>query len=204
MDIHESLVKDYNPDGIRNERFRRTLDRYFRKIGLLPPNNPRILNVACGYACESKVLTDFFGGRLLGIDINEGALDFAQDEQGDDRHLFVQYDAADLTSLVQEVDIVVARHPHILADDWKQIYRQCFKATAEGGVIISTTYYRNEFKIARTQLEKAGYKIKAAEESAVPHSNKFSVFLGTDAFVLIGINEKGRLSSLVRRFLGQK
>ena len=170
-----------------SEKFKVMLEHYLPKFGFKDLKKLSVLNVACGRCNEAEVLIELFG-KVQGIDNNAKKIKRIK------KNNFKVGDAINLSKVFDEkFDLVIVRHPNIFGEDWKRIYRECYKVTLRNKVLISTFYTKKEYLRGKLLIKNAGYKVEVAKE------NQFYVkLLGFDKYVLIcrKINEKNWFKKL--------
>jgi len=158
-----------------NERFKVMLKYYLNKLGLKDLKNVSVLDVACGRCNEAEVLLELFG-KVRGVDSNSNKIKRIK-KKG-----FRVGDARDLRSIFKEkFDLLIVRHPNIFGDELKKIYRECFKVSCEGGVLISSFYSEREFLLGKSLIKGAGYEIKFLGQNKF-YLNRF----GFDRYFVVG------------------
>jgi len=181
--------------------YKLTLEHFLKDYNL--PQNPTILNVGCGQCREGKVITDYFRSEMIGIDINEDEIEKAKLNNPENHFKFITGDAKELTKYVNnQADIIIARHPNPF-EDWKQIYKQCYKLTKPNGIIITSLHMNLEQQDIYSMIKKAGYKIQLQEEN--PHAffvsrRKLIQSAFCDGYITIGIKDEiGTVEKLKRK-----
>ncbi|MGA3020636.1 MAG: class I SAM-dependent methyltransferase [Candidatus Micrarchaeales archaeon] len=132
-----------------------------------------ILDVACGFGEELRVLDEYFGGgrfgksnnntRIVGIDIHSRAIEWQRrnlelvSRENElktkstlpERIELVVGDATALSNYPQipeKADVIVIRHPYIQSDRvmWTKIFEQAVNRLSEEGIMILTTHSDEE------------------------------------------------------------
>ncbi len=180
------------PDYINqeNKQFRRMLSYIFERVSW-SKNQPSIVNIACGKCYEMEVLLEL-SPHIIAIDERKKAIESIRQRYQHYKIEFHVSDARKLSEIVKGADFILARHPNVGKDDWKKIYRSCYKITHSGGLLVSTYYSNLDFDIAQPLVKKAGYKIKMAEENpfCIPYTDTISPFkIGADRFLIAAMRD---------------
>ncbi len=178
----------YNFRDQVNKRFQDTLEHYLGRIDYSKPKNPKILNIGCGWCPEAEMLIDYFEGSMKGIDINEAVITSLKKKyKKEKRYEFICGDARKLRNLIgeKEMDIVIARHPDVRNDNWGKMFKEGYRVTKKGGIVIATCYFPGEPDVAKDDLTNAKYKVNICEENIFPLvAGPFPSF--SDKYIIIG------------------
>jgi ubiquinone/menaquinone biosynthesis C-methylase UbiE len=187
------MQRDTDYFDTENMQFRRTLEHYLEGLGHEEKESPVVLDVACGKCMEAEVLIDIFGDSLIGIDSDQESIDNVTKRVGPNAGHFILGDVKHLQGLLdQDVDIVIARHPSIYGEKWKRIYKQCYRVTKPGGLLISTFYSNGDHSGAEPLVKRAGYKVIFSEENpfGIRYTDTPSISTGADRFIIVGSKEQ--------------
>ncbi len=156
------------------DAFRKMLEAYVPLIGYSAPERPRIVDVGCGTCYEARVLSDFFGAVIVGIDEIEEDIKLSQALyriEGETRHTFIHGDARNLRQLVEgEFDVVVSRHPNVaqFPDVWQAIFEETYGVLRSEGLLLATSYRDAEHALLEEVVQRAGYRIVLSTANEYP------------------------------------
>ena len=137
---------------VGNKALKKALEYYTRDI-YQPPENPRVLAVGCEHSADMKVLIEFFGGVITGINIEREYIDRINEDYADTEHTFVHGDARKLREIVEPgFDVVVVRNNSPHSEGQRKMFRECYLATKEGGIIVTTCHHNLEFPLSILQM----------------------------------------------------
>lgn len=178
------------------ERFSDLLAENVPQSGFEPPSSGRIniLDIGCGFAPETSVVTSYFSGNnfdakgvegvsFFGIDISPEAIEIARQKYAStpkSEYTFTLGDAArleDFPEIPEKVHVVIFRHPYVKVDEktgrtWSRMLEQARERLADGGIAIFTTFMQEEQEMLAGKLNQFGYEIiiKKKNERAIPIS----------------------------------
>ena len=133
----------------------------------------QLLNLACGRADETAVLTDIFGKNAdeihhTGIDIRASEIQTASDrwKKFDPKahtEFFVQ-DASkvsDAKQLSSDFDVAFMRHQNFINGDikWSKIYDEALHRLNEDGLLVITSYFDHEHLLALDAIKGLGAEL---------------------------------------------
>ncbi|MBP7057271.1 class I SAM-dependent methyltransferase [Candidatus Gracilibacteria bacterium] len=159
MGIEDSFDRQWRvreeKEALRKIAFARLLD------GVLPvstePKPYHVVNIGCGdgrdtqdlqVACKAKNWLP----KVYSVDSAEPYITHASASFGSEDNVFVCADAASpvvLSAYPQSVDLVLLRHPEILAHNahiWQRMLAIALSRLAENGRVLVTTYSEKEFE----------------------------------------------------------
>ena len=129
----------------------------------------RVLNLACGRADESGVLSNIlrpFSSSLqvIGVDIRDRELDVAKSRWKSNSEVsftFLHHDATKLSeigALSEPFDIAFIRHQNYWNGDltWKRIYDSALHRLKDDGLLIITSYFDREHLLALQAIQQLG------------------------------------------------
>ncbi|NNJ87651.1 MAG: methyltransferase domain-containing protein [Akkermansiaceae bacterium] len=133
----------------------------------------RLLNLACGRADETGVLADVFGQQadhleLTGIDVRGREISVAADRwkqlsPGKSAEFLVQ-DASklsDIREIGESFDLAFMRHQNFWNGDstWTKIYDQALHRLSEEGLLVITSYFDREHRLALDAIQGLGAEL---------------------------------------------
>ena len=124
------------------------------------PKNPRILNIGCGWCNEGKALAEFFGGSMVGIDLNSNDIERARDCNPGSSIEFIAGDASNIRDIAPgPYDIIVARN---MPPDsgFASALGKCRDESSDSAVIFATFYTIIDFEAGKEHISNAGFKVK--------------------------------------------
>lgn len=139
----------------------------------------QLLNLACGRADETKVLADVFGRNsesihLTGIDIRTREIGEAKERwsklPGKASADFLVQDASQLSQLKeldQQFDIAFMRHQNFWNGDttWTKIYDQALHRLDDEGLLVITSYFDREHRLALDAIQGLGAELLCTERN---------------------------------------
>lgn len=137
-------------------------------------DNISLLNLACGRADETGVLTEVFGKQsiqITGLDIRDRELDIARDRWAKslpkhaNAEFYVQNGTCldEMKELPKEFDLAFMRHQNYWNGDttWSRIYDQALHRLDEKGLLIITSYFDREHTQALNAIKSLGAEVLA-------------------------------------------
>lgn len=138
-----------------------------------------LLNLACGRADETAVLADVFGQKansihLTGIDIRDREIAEARERwkrlADNARADFLVQDASQLSQLKQlgkGFDIAFMRHQNFWNGDmtWTKIYDEALHRLDEEGLLVITSYFDREHRLALEAIQALGGELLCSERN---------------------------------------
>jgi SAM-dependent methyltransferase len=169
-------------------------------------SNLSILNVACGYMRVAPVLVELFAKPVCAVDENSRRIKALTARTGRGEVAATIGDAADLDRVYEgrEFDVVLLRHPDILAGGCEEMYEQCEKVLKDGGILITTFHMIEEEAGARPILEKLGLTIrKSGQNRYGTWAYGIEGFMGEDGYFIVAQKSVGIVKALfsIRRDL---
>jgi SAM-dependent methyltransferase len=146
---------------------RETVAPHLRKR---PARDLRILNLACGQCDEAETLVNFAKSQTAG-DVNLVGADIRIREilQARERHAslpaeFLLEDATKLAAhkeLGGDFNMVLLRHQNYWhgPELWKKIFEQGLEKTGDDGLLVITSYFDKEHRLALEALQKLGAEL---------------------------------------------
>ncbi len=139
----------------------------------------QLLNLACGRADETKVLADVFGRNsesihLTGIDIRTREIGEAKERwsklSGKASADFLVQDASQLSQLKEldhQFDIAFMRHQNFWNGDttWTKIYDQALHRLDDEGLLVITSYFDREHRLALDAIQGLGAELLCTERN---------------------------------------
>jgi len=139
----------------------------------------QLLNLACGRADETKVLADVFGRNsesihLTGIDIRTREIGEAKERwsklSGKASADFLVQDASQLSQLKEldhQFDIAFMRHQNFWNGDttWTKIYDQALHRLNDEGLLVITSYFDREHRLALDAIQGLGAELLCTERN---------------------------------------
>lgn len=139
----------------------------------------QLLNLACGRADETKVLADVFGRNsesihLTGIDIRTREIGEAKERwsklSGKASADFLVQDASQLSQLKEldhQFDIAFMRHQNFWNGDttWTKIYDQALHRLDDEGLLVITSYFDHEHRLALDAIQGLGAELLCTERN---------------------------------------
>lgn len=127
----------------------------------------RVLNLACGRCDEAETLVKFAeahapgGVTLIGADIRIREILQARERHANLPAEFLLEDATKLGAhkeLGRDFDMVVLRHQNFWHDPelWKKIFEQGLDKAGDDGLLVITSYFDKEHRLALDALRKLG------------------------------------------------
>jgi SAM-dependent methyltransferase len=127
----------------------------------------RVLNLACGRCDEAETLVKFAKAqapgdvRLIGADIRIREILQARERHTNLPAEFLLEDATKLGAhkeIGQEFDMVLLRHQNFWHDPelWKKIFEQGLDRAGDDGLLVITSYFDKEHRLALDALRKLG------------------------------------------------
>jgi SAM-dependent methyltransferase len=164
-------------------RLSQFLTQTLEKAGVTVPDSSgdgiRLLNLACGRADETEVLAKVFGHKadaihLTGIDIRAREIAEAGERwkklpDGASADFFVQ-DASQLGHLKElgkNFDIAFMRHQNFWNGDmtWTRIYDEALHRLDEDGLLVITSYFDREHRLALDAIQRLGAELVCSERN---------------------------------------
>lgn len=167
-------------DLIRLRQFlKETLSKSGAEIISRSSESRQVLNLACGRADETKVLADVFGHgaesiHLTGIDIRTREIGEAKERWGKisdkataDFHVQDASQLAQLRELDHQFDIAFMRHQNFWNGDttWTKIYDQALHRLDEDGLLVITSYFDREHRLAMDAIQGLGAELIRTERN---------------------------------------
>jgi len=164
-------------------RLRQFLKETLKKSGAHIPGNPsknkQLLNLACGRADETKVLADVFGHEaesihLTGIDIRTREIGEAKErwskrseKASADFHVQDASQLGQLKELDHQFDVAFMRHQNFWNGDttWTKIYDQALHRLDEDGLLVITSYFDREHRLALDAIQGLGAELVCSERN---------------------------------------
>lgn len=164
-------------------RLRQFLKETLKKLGAHIPGNPsknkQLLNLACGRADETKVLADVFGHEaesihLTGIDIRAREIGEAKErwsklseKASADFHVQDASQLGQLKELDHQFDVAFMRHQNFWNGDttWTKIYDQALHRLDEDGLLVITSYFDREHRLALDAIQGLGAELVCSERN---------------------------------------
>jgi len=151
--ILELNEKDVNlPEGEQEEQalpgctkyrksgyYKYMLSRYLYCLKYI--KNKTVLDCASGLGWGSFLISDY-PEKLLSIDINDDALDFAGTKWKNDKLNFIQHSVLDLESLNQKFDVILGYEliEHLELSDGRLFVEQAGSALNKGGLLVLSSF----------------------------------------------------------------
>lgn len=165
------------------KRLKEFLTQTLEKSGVSMPgageNSVELLNLACGRADETAVLADVFGKKadsihLTGIDIRDREIHEARERwqklaHGASADFLVQ-DASQLSQLnelCKRFDVAFMRHQNFWNGDmtWTKIYDEALHRLDEDGLLVITSYFDREHRLALDAIQALGAELVCSERN---------------------------------------
>ena len=173
--------------------------------------NKRVLDVACGSGIGTDYLLKAGAQSCLGLDIDNGAIDYARAVYKDCD--FVQCDATSLCLLDGTVDAVVSFETIEHIKNQKKFLLECRRVLRPGGILVCSTPNRtlsrwgedNPFHFQELTVAEFSELLRTifAEVQLYAQRNRFyPLYVGRR--VLVTLLDKLQLTEPVRRFLRGK
>ena len=163
-------------------RLRDFLNDSLNKAGITQDKKSlQLLNLACGRADETSILTDIFGKNAdeiqhTGIDIRAREIQTASDrwknfDTKTKTNFFVQ-DASKLSDakeLSSDFDIAFMRHQNFVNGDvtWSKIYDEALHRLEDDGVLVITSYFDHEHQFALDAIRGLGAELLLTEQNSL-------------------------------------
>ena len=164
-------------------RLRELLSETLKRSGVTPnltkEGDLKLLNLACGRADETEVLADVFGHHTEAIHMT--GLDIRAREIGEARERwknlpprasadFLVQDASKLGQLKElgsEFDIAFMRHQNYWNGDttWTQIYDEALHRLDKQGLLVITSYFDREHRLALDAIQGLGAELICSERN---------------------------------------
>ena len=136
----------------------------------------RILNLACGQCDEAATLMNFMksqsGGdvSLIGADIRIREILQARERHANLPAEFLLEDATKLgahSELGEDFNMVLLRHQNFWhgPELWKKIFEQGLEKTGDDGLLVITSYFDREHKLALDALQKLGAELITTKQN---------------------------------------
>ncbi len=164
-------------------RLKQFLNESLYKAGVDVPDQSRLLNLACGRADESAVLTDVFGKngiQLTGLDIRTREIYEAQERwkkylpENAEAEFLVQdcSKLGDLQTLPDDFNIAFMRHQNFWNGDntWNKIYDEALHRLDENGYLVITSYFDREHQLALDAIQNLGAELVLTEQNSQSRS----------------------------------
>ncbi|MGB1873940.1 MAG: methyltransferase domain-containing protein [Akkermansiaceae bacterium] len=165
------------------KRLKELLTHTLKKSGISMPgageSGLELLNLACGRADETAVLADVFGKKadsihLTGIDIRDREIGEArerwQELAGSASADFLVQDASQLSQLnelCKRFDVAFMRHQNFWNGDmtWTKIYDEALHRLDENGLLVITSYFDREHRLALEAIQGLGAELVCSERN---------------------------------------
>lgn len=155
-------------------RLGKLLNGSLEKAGIISDKKSlQLLNLACGRADETSVLTDTFGKHAdeiihTGIDIRAREIQTASDrwKNFDEKSKtnFLVQDASKLSDSKEfgdDFDVAFMRHQNFVNGDvtWSKIYDEALHRLNKDGVLVITSYFDHEHLLAINAIKALGAEL---------------------------------------------
>ena len=97
------------------------------------PRRSRLLDIGCSTGILTRHYADFFG-QVVGVDIDDGAVEWAQVNRAADNIEYRVGDSMDLPFPAAEFDVVTCTHIYEHVPDAQRLMDEIFRALAPGGL----------------------------------------------------------------------
>jgi len=172
------------------------LGRYLYSLKYL--KNKTVLDCACGLGWGSFLISDY-PKKLLSIDLNKNALEFAKKTWKDEELNFIQHSALDLEGLNNKFDVILAFEliEHLQISDGVKLFQQANQALTENGLMILSSSFPSSQKSARRKEQRNKFHLHIYTKEEMKDlltKSGFSKprFLGS--FMLVAANRKNSKS----------
>jgi SAM-dependent methyltransferase len=110
----------------------KVLDDAFRSLGL-EPSRARVLDIGCSTGILTRHYAEFFG-EVVGVDIDEGAVEWARRNRTAPNVSFRVGDSMELPFPDQDFDVVTCTHIYEHVPDAQRMLDEIFRVLKPGGV----------------------------------------------------------------------
>jgi len=134
----------------------------------------RILNMACGRADETQVVSELFlnqqtEAEIIGVDLRHREIEMAQNHWKDQlpdhiKTQFLNFDATKLNehqSLQDKNDLALFRHQNFWNGPkiWRSIFENTIDTIKDDGLVVITSYFDKEHELAVRELSDQGLEL---------------------------------------------
>jgi len=181
MEVSSSFANPHTDKDLA--RLKQFLDETLNKSGvaskLSSEKSVQLLNLACGRADETQVLADVFGKganniHLTGLDIRDREIGEAKERwkmmPENAATDFLVQDASKLKNINEldnQFDIAFMRHQNFWNGDttWTKIYDEALHRLNEEGLLVITSYFDREHRLALDAIQGLGAELLCSERN---------------------------------------
>ncbi|NQT46449.1 MAG: class I SAM-dependent methyltransferase [Candidatus Omnitrophica bacterium] len=126
------------------------VSRYIFSIRYI--KNKTVLDSGCGFGWGSYLVCNY-PEKIISIDLNEKALDFAKSHWDDKKLHFLKCSLLNIDSLNETFDVILGMEiiEHLSSKDGETYLYQCFRNLTDGGILILSSFFPD----LRKESEKA-------------------------------------------------
>jgi len=133
---------------INSGYYKYMLSRYLYSLKYI--KNKKVLDCASGLGWGSFLIADY-PRKMLSIDLNDTALNFAKKTWKDNKLNFIKHSALELEKLNQDFDVVLGYEliEHLKLDDGKLFIEQVSNILSKKGILILSSFFPSKNEKAR-------------------------------------------------------
>jgi len=168
-------------DYFHKERLRNTLD-ILKDVS----HNSKVLDVGCGRGYFTKHFV-VNGNKVLGIDYSKNAIEFAQNNFGNESLLFEVLDVVDLIEKKDEFDVVIANNLIEHIENPNAFLRECHRILKPDGFLIISTPNLYSFRNIISIIFKKSVKYRHSNHVCEYSRSQIKKFFQKNDFKLVKI-----------------
>ena len=142
------------------------LGRYIYSIKYV--KNKCVLDTGCGFGWGSYLISDY-PRKIISIDINDNALNFAREKWKDQKLNFIRHSVLDLDSLDGNFDVILGFEliEHLTFSAGKRYLEQVFNNLNKKGIVILSSLFPDSEKEAKMAEKRNKYHLKIFTKSEI-------------------------------------
>ncbi len=142
------------------------LGRYIYSIKYV--KNKCVLDTGCGFGWGSYLISDY-PRKIISIDINDNALNFAREKWKDRKLNFLRHSVLDLDSLNGNFDVILGFEliEHLTFSAGKRYFEQVFDNLNKKGIVILSSLFPDSEKEAKMAEKRNKYHLKIFTKSEI-------------------------------------
>ena len=142
------------------------LGRYIYSIKYV--KNKCVLDTGCGFGWGSYLISDY-PRKIVSIDINDNALNFAREKWNDKKLNFLRHSVLDLDSLDGNFDVILGFEliEHLSFSAGKRYLEQVFNNLNKKGIVILSSLFPDSEKEAKMAEKRNKYHLKIFTKSEI-------------------------------------